>query len=88
MGQLSDLGEHLLKQHGPLIGNQDLTKVLGFRTSAAMKKAIRTGHLRLNIFHIEGRRGVFCLTTDVAAWLQQISAAAVTSTEAAKKGHP
>lgn len=70
---MRDAGERLLREHGPLLGGDALPKALGFRTTAAMKKAMRSGHLRLNIFHIEGRRGLFCLTTDVAAWLEEVS---------------
>lgn len=73
MGQVTELGEWLLRQHGPLLGGSDLTRALGFRTVVALKKARRSGHLHLNIFHIAGRRGPFCLTTDVAAWLEQVA---------------
>ena len=73
MGRDDELAAQLLREYGPLLGGPALTRALGFRTGAALKKALRSEHLRLKIFHIEGRRGLFCLTTDVAAWLGQVS---------------
>lgn len=73
MNQVDEIGERLLQVHGPLIGGSDLIRALGFKTAAALKKAQRAGHLRLNLFTIEGRRGLFSLTTDVAAWLVSVS---------------
>jgi hypothetical protein len=73
MGEVSQLEERLLKEHGPLMSGAALQRALGFRTAAAFKKALRNGHLHLNVFHIEGRRGLFCLTSDVAGWLERVA---------------
>lgn len=74
MVQASELQRQLLEQYGPLMGGEELSRALGFRTTAAMKKAWREGVLRLSLFRIEGRRGLFCLTGDVAAWLAEAAA--------------
>lgn len=63
--------EALVDRYGPLIGGRDLRELLGFRTAAAMQRAMRQGLLKAPVFHIQGRRGVFGLTTEVAAWLLQ-----------------
>lgn len=68
------LQQQLLEKYGPLLGGDDLPRALGFRTSAAMKKAWREKALHLNFFRIPGRRGLFCLTGDVATWLSEVAA--------------
>lgn len=63
----------LLELYGPLIGGKDLVKILGFRTHAAFRQAIRMNKLTgINTFEIEGRRGRFVLTEDVENWLNQL----------------
>ena len=63
----------LLDLYGPLIGGKDLVKVLGFRTHASFRQAVRLNKLvGINTFEIEGRRGRFALTADVEIWLNQL----------------
>ncbi len=67
------LQQQLLEKYGPLLGGDDLARALGYRTSAAMKKAWREKVLTLNFFRIPGRRGLYCLTGDVATWLCEVA---------------
>ena len=46
-----------------------LRHVLGFRTQATLRYAIANDSLSLSTFAMDGRRGRFALTIDVAAWL-------------------
>ena len=62
------LQQQLLEKYGPLLGGDDLARALGYRTSAAMKKAWREKAEKLNFFRIPGRRGLYCRTGDVATW--------------------
>lgn len=63
--------ETLVERYGHVIGGGDLRELLGFRTAAAMQRAMRQGLLKAPVFRIEGRRGLFALTAEVAAWLLQ-----------------
>jgi len=65
-----DLMKWMLEKHGPLIGGNDLYAALGYRTYAAFHRARMSGDIHVEVFPIEGRRGFFALTADVAAWLQ------------------
>lgn len=60
---------NLENQHGPLIGGENLIKILGFKTSAAFRRADRKNLLGVKIFGIKGRRGKFAYTKDVELWL-------------------
>lgn len=68
-----DSTSDLERKYGPLIGGADLVKVLGFRTRDAFYKARARGRLGVRTFHIEGRRGLFSTTQDVAHWLAIVS---------------
>lgn len=63
------LHSDLMTLYGPVIGGEDLCKVLGFRTGAAFRLAFKQGDIDLSIFKIDKRRGKFALTVDVVAWL-------------------
>jgi hypothetical protein len=65
------LANWMLKEHGPLLGGQALYAALGFRTYAAFHRAHQRGEIGVHVFIIEGRRGMFALTVDVACWLEQ-----------------
>lgn len=66
-----DLLEWMLEKHGPLIGGNDLYAALGYRTYAAFHRARTSGDIQIEIFSIEGRRGLFAMTADVAIWLKK-----------------
>ena len=59
----------MLAEYGPLLSGDVLVNALGFPTSAAFWQARRCGRVQVRTFRIEGRRGTFALTSDVAAWL-------------------
>ena len=65
----------LSAQFGPLIGGKDLFRVLGFRTPAAFRRALRLNRLGVVTFAIEGRRGQFALSADVEKWLNSLKKA-------------
>lgn len=54
---------------GPVVGGSALSRALGFRTQAAFRKAKQRGRLPVATFEVEGRRGRFAATADIAAWL-------------------
>ena len=56
-------------RYGEVIGGKTLWRVLGYNTLAAFKQALNRGTLPLPTFFIEGRKGRYSLTSDVAAWL-------------------
>ena len=71
----------LLRQFGPLLGGADLRRALGFRSDVTFRRAIRLGKLPVHVFEVEGRKGKFALTTDVAQWLHQVSSKSHLSAE-------
>ncbi len=71
--ELMILTEQLSRAHGQLLTGQSLWLNLGFKNSAAFRRAKARGVLGVKIFTIPNRRGSFATTRDVAAWLLQIS---------------
>lgn len=59
----------LLSHYGPLLGSRELWRVLGYSSPASFRQAKFRNQLPVKIFEIEGRRGSFALTIEVAAWL-------------------
>ena len=70
--------EALVARYGPLIGGSELRELLGFRTAAAMQRAVRQRLMKAPVFPMEGRRGLFALTGEIAEWLLQERAKALT----------
>lgn len=68
-----DLARALMERFGPLMGGADLRRALGFRSDVTFHRAARLGQLPVKVFKIEGRRGKYALTTEVAQWLCRIS---------------
>lgn len=67
----NDLQEQLTRLYGPLLASRDLWKVLGYASPAAYRQARIRGTLPVIEFEIEGRRGRFVLTQEVAEWLAE-----------------
>jgi len=63
----------LTQQHGPLMQGRELMKCLGFRTQASFARARKRGLLNIHVFDIDGRRGPFALTEDVAEWVAGVA---------------
>lgn len=59
----------LLKTFGPLIYGEYLYRSLGYTSADALRQAVSRGSVPITIFPIEGRRGKFALTRDVAKWI-------------------
>ena len=58
----------------PLIGGSDLQRALGYKSYAALYRAVSGKQVQVNVFRIPGRRGFFARTEDVLNWLDRISA--------------
>ncbi len=54
---------------GITVGGEVLSRALGYPTQDAFRKAYQRKRLPIATFEIEGRRGRFALTVDIAAWL-------------------
>lgn len=61
--------EELVRALGPMLGGAKLAAALGYRTADAFGKAARGNRLPIPTFEIEGRRGRYAMTTDLANWL-------------------
>jgi hypothetical protein len=68
-----EIESELMRQFGPVIGGCELWKVLGFRSAVNFRRAARQGKLAVKVFELEGRKGKFALTADVARWLARVS---------------
>jgi len=60
------LQDGLTRLYGPLLASKGLWKVLGYRSPSAYRQARARKLLPVDEFDIEGRRGRFTLTKDVA----------------------
>jgi hypothetical protein len=61
----------LMQEHGPLLPASVAAKLLGFRSTDALRQARIRKRLPIPMFTIEGRRGWFASTEIVAAWLER-----------------
>ena len=68
---MEELQDTLTRLYGPLLASRDLWKLLGYASPAAYRQARARNRLPVAEFEIEGRRGRFALTQDVARWLAQ-----------------
>ena len=66
-----DLALSLTSRYGPLLSSRDLWQVLGFPIPAAYRQALARDRIPVPLFEIEGRRGRFALTQEVAQWLAE-----------------
>lgn len=63
------LESDLLSRYGPVIGQDDLRKALGYPSMDAFRQALSRCHLPVPVFTMPRRRGKFALSRDVARWL-------------------
>ncbi|GLQ50057.1 hypothetical protein GCM10010872_15060 [Dyella flava] len=61
----------LLKAHGWILSAATTAKLLGFPSTDALRMARTHGRLPIDMFLIEGRRGWFASSADVATWLDR-----------------
>lgn len=70
------LAQDLLARWGPVMGSEAIAQALDFPSLSAFQRSVRRGWVALPLFSMEGRRGRFALTRDVAAWLAKQAAGA------------
>jgi hypothetical protein len=63
---------YLLDRYGPLLNGRSLWSAIGYQSSQAFRKAASRGALPVRTFHIDGRKGLFAYTSDVAHWLSAV----------------
>jgi len=60
-----------MQEHGPLLHASAAAKLLGFRSTDALRQARIRQRLPVPMFAIQGRRGWFASTSAVAEWIDQ-----------------
>jgi hypothetical protein len=65
------LEAELLAAHGPMVGGNELSAALGFRTNSAFRQALVRNMVPVPVFSIKHRRGKFALTREVARWIAE-----------------
>lgn len=63
----------LTQQYGAFISGKELMRNLGFRSHSSFARARKRGLLEVAVFDLDGRRGPFALTHEVAEWLATLS---------------
>lgn len=63
------LRQELASTYGEMIGGDRLRHVLGFGSSSSLSMAIQRKTIDLATFRVNGRRGRFALTKEIADWL-------------------
>ena len=66
---LEELELRLTRALGAVVGGGALTRTLGYRTQGAFRQALARERVPVPGFVIDGRRGRFALTSDIARWL-------------------
>lgn len=61
--------ESLIATYGPILDSKALCKILCFPSVAALNAAKTRGRLPFRVVELEGRRGVFARTLDIANYL-------------------
>jgi hypothetical protein len=56
--------------YGGLVPAKDLSRLLGFPSPAALRRAHATGRLAIPLFRLQGRRGWFAHAGDVSAYMR------------------
>lgn len=60
----------VVQTYGGLVPAKELSRLLGFNSPAALRRANATGRLPVPLFRPKGRRGWFAHAADVSAYLQ------------------
>ncbi|MCC8616345.1 hypothetical protein [Xanthomonas vesicatoria] len=63
------LEQDLLHHYGPVIGQDDLRRALGYTSLDAFRQALSRDSLPVPVFPIPNRRGKYALAKDIAHWL-------------------
>lgn len=59
----------LMTRYGPLLDSKALMDVLHYPTLLALDRSVQRGNVKLRMFHLPGRRGVFAHARDVASYI-------------------
>ena len=66
---MQNLKTQMIATFGPTIGGSDLYAALGFKTYSAFYRSYKRNEIGVPVFTLNGRRGWFALTEEVAEWL-------------------
>jgi len=66
---LQILEARLTRTLGVVVGGAALSRALGYPSQGAFRQAFARNRLPVQVFEIEGRRGRFAKTSDIARWL-------------------
>jgi hypothetical protein len=66
-----ELENDMLKLYGPVLGGDDLLRVLGYVSKDAFRKSMVRKTVPVPIFKIDNRRGYFSLVKEVARYLSK-----------------
>jgi len=69
----TEMKNKILQQYGPMVGGQDLRRLLGYKAASTFNRAKRLQLIDFPIFKIPNRRGSFALTEDVIDWIHKTS---------------
>lgn len=61
----------LTQLYGPLMHTRDVQQALRYQSAEAVRVARASGRLKIPMFSLPGRRGLFVRTEDVARWLDR-----------------
>lgn len=64
-----DFENRIIRALGATVGGVALTRALGYPSQDAFRKAHQRGRVPVTTFEVEGRRGRFALTIDIASWM-------------------
>ncbi|WP_180124887.1 hypothetical protein [Rhodoferax sp. BLA1] len=66
----ANLREMMLATYGPMMDSKDMCKVLRYPSVAALLAAKARGRVTFKLAELEGRRGYFGLTEQIAAYME------------------
>ena len=67
----NELEQELKREYGVILPSSALSRLLGYATPEAFRKALSLNRLPVPVFSIAGRRGHFALVRDVAHLLAE-----------------
>jgi hypothetical protein len=74
MSHIDALENYLTERYGLFLTGRALWKAIGFQSGSAFRKAASRGALPIPTFRIDGRKGLFAYTSDVAKWASAVGA--------------
>ena len=66
----ANLREMMLATYGPMMDSKDMCKVLRYPSVAALLAAKARGRITFTLAELEGRRGYFGLTEEIAGYME------------------